>query len=114
MCKLLLAPVKNESLEVILFILNFDELNEQLDTKAKRFSKRNRLLQQIGMPFISSIFVRSPSPTKSNNDNQRQSINDPFKFLDQKFRPISESARESLPLNNSLATANKPSQFDLY
>lgn len=31
--KVLVAPVKNENSEVILFILNFDELNETTDNK---------------------------------------------------------------------------------
>lgn len=31
--KVLVAPVKNENSEVILFILNFDELNENSDSK---------------------------------------------------------------------------------
>lgn len=33
LCKVLIAPVKNENSEVILFILNFDELNETPDNK---------------------------------------------------------------------------------
>lgn len=33
LCKMLVAPVKNENSEVILFILNFDELNETPDNK---------------------------------------------------------------------------------
>ena len=92
----MLAPVKNENLEVILFVLNFDELNESLDNKSKRFSKRNRLLQQIGMPFISSIFARTPSPNKETATPQ---INDPFAFLNK--RKKSSFVREHLSRNNS-------------
>ncbi len=84
LCKLLIAPVKNENLEVILFILNFDELNEQINDNTHSFSKRNRLLQQIGIPFISSIFARTPSPMKNSADHQ---INDPFSFLNKNCRP---------------------------
>ena len=83
LCKLLIAPVKNENLEVILFILNFEELNEQINDNTRIFSKRNRLLQQIGMPFISSIFARSASVVKIPKENQ---VDDPFSFLDQKSK----------------------------
>jgi hypothetical protein len=100
----LIAPVKNENLEVILFILNFDELNEQLDSNSKRFSKRNQLLQQIGMPFISSIFTRNPVPSKNSRRNSNK-INDPFSFLDQKAPKRSSSV---INLNQS-SILNKPS-----
>lgn len=33
LCNILIAPVKNEKSEVILFILNFDELNDNSDGK---------------------------------------------------------------------------------
>ena len=58
---MLIAPVKNEKSEVILFILNFEELNETLDSRFSQGIKSNILLQQIGMPFISSIFNRNSS-----------------------------------------------------
>ena len=105
LCKLLLAPVKNENLEVILFVLNFDELNESLDNKAKRFSKRNRLLQQIGMPFISSIFARTPSPNKETATAPQN--NDPFAFLSK--RKKSSFVRETLSRTNS-----KTSTFEMF
>ncbi len=95
LCKLLLAPVKNENLDVILFILNFDELNEQINDNSRSFSKRNRLLQQIGIPFISSIFARTPSPIKTPPDQQ---INDPFSFLD-KSRSSRSDHSEMLTFN---------------
>jgi hypothetical protein len=78
LCNVLIAPVKNEKSEVILFILNFDELNETQDGRFSQGIKRNRLLQQIGMPFISTIFVRNSLPNRqadsigymsSNNNN---------------------------------------------
>ena len=33
LCNILIAPVKNEKSEIILFILNFDELSETADSK---------------------------------------------------------------------------------
>lgn len=93
---ILIAPVKNENSEVILFILNFDELSELNDSRASHLPsinciiiiiyfffnsnifqysfflftqnlnrfliaayKSNRILRQIGMPFISTIFTRA-------------------------------------------------------
>ncbi len=56
----LIAPVKNEKSEVILFILNFDELSESPEGRLGQGLKRNKLLQQIGVPFISTIFARNP------------------------------------------------------
>lgn len=84
LCNVLIAPVKNEKSEVILFILNFDELNDTADGRFSQGIKRNRLLQQIGMPFISTIFARSPSPNKqidsfgyiSSNSNSNQNEQD--------------------------------------
>jgi PAS domain S-box-containing protein len=84
LCNVLIAPVKNEKSEVILFILNFDELNETQDGRFSQGVKRNRLLQQIGMPFISTIFARAPLPNKqmdsfgysssTNNNSNEQDI----------------------------------------
>ncbi|RMZ98117.1 potassium voltage-gated channel subfamily H member 2-like [Brachionus plicatilis] len=96
LCKVLVAPVKNENSEVILFILNFDELNETLDNKYHHGSsdiKRNRLLQQIGMPFISSIFTRSSSPVKS----------DPMVYFSHRNKAKSNDNIEQIPLNSTKA-----------
>jgi hypothetical protein len=36
LCNTLIAPVKNEKSEVILFIINFDELNEAFDNRSSQ------------------------------------------------------------------------------
>ena len=36
LCNALIAPVKNEKSEVILFIINFDELNEAFDNRSSQ------------------------------------------------------------------------------
>ena len=46
LCNILIAPVKNEKSEIILFILNFDELS---DTSDSRFSQSKR--------YINSTFL---------------------------------------------------------
>ncbi len=86
LAKLLLAPVKNENLQVILFILNFDELNEQYSNNSYVFSKHNRILQQIGMPFITSIFARADTSPAVKSDYQigRKKSVDPFKIISKK------------------------------
>ncbi len=43
LCNILIAPVKNEKSEIILFILNFDELN---DTSDDKFSQSKRYIKQ--------------------------------------------------------------------
>lgn len=89
LCNVLIAPVKNEKSEVILFILNFDELNETQDGQGV---KRNRLLQQIGMPFISTIFARGPLPNKQT---------DSFGYLSSTNNSNEHDILEQMPLNQS-------------
>jgi hypothetical protein len=85
LCNALIAPVKNEKSEVILFIINFDELNESFDSRSSQSIKRNKLLQQIGMPFISSIFTRNPNSSSATGStisgDGSTRINDPFSYL---------------------------------
>ncbi len=63
--------------------------------------KRNKLLQQIGMPFISTIFMRSPSAGGSRND--------PFAYLNRPKK--TQDNVEQLPLNTSNKNSITASMF---
>lgn len=96
----LIAPVKNEKSQVILFILNFDELNETPDNRFTQGLKRNRLLQQIGMPFISTIFARSPTPPTRQIDSLGDLI------ISSSHIKQNQVLVEQMPLNQTYSSPN--------
>ena len=98
---MLIAPVKNENSEVILFILNFEEIKENSESRFTQGLKRNRLLQQIGIPFISSIFSRSSSPFKNSSNVTSLIVNEPSSYSTQYKPENSLDTVETMPLNNS-------------
>ena len=110
---MLIAPVKNENSEVILFILNFDEMCEDSESKFGQGLKRNRLLQQIGMPFISSIFSRTSSPLKTPSNIPSVVTNEPFSYMSatQQRPDNSMDVVETMPLNNSKLPRKSNSLF---
>jgi hypothetical protein len=77
LCNVIIAPVKNERGEVILFILNFDTLNPTNDNiKYNQVLNPNRL---INLKFISGIFNRNKEASKlddlfSNQTDQQQHL----------------------------------------
>lgn len=110
MCNVLIAPVKNENSEVILFILNFDELSQTPDNKfapGSKGLKQNKLLQQIGMPFISSIFTRTP--TTSMRTAAGVPAVDPFNFLGSPKAASNQQQtnEEQMPLNQTSKTSKR-------